>query len=258
MCITTSNKPPTSRSAAVGPAKAASPAPAKPSVTGVQPRPIQQKSRCMSDTDLFARVSHLSMDDFPNNNNDDDDYSLGSCNSSDQDNNDGFDDDSLGSIDAGDVPLDDTSELDLSVASTMTRPKHEKTVSFGNLSELSFPVVAGDPNMEMAYPMALGWDCVSESSFSVDDYEADRSLTRRRTSEECRTMSADERRKILKDSKKAFREHQKQVKKQNNVDRRGGLQRNNSIANGMIGRDKRRNRVQAFLGRFSSKSLVSR
>lgn len=115
---------------------------------------------------------------------------------------------------------------DLPSPSPMTEKK--RTVSFGNLEELSFPVVRGDPNFEMAYPMTLGWDCLDGSTQTIDAYEANRAP--RRTQDEMRTMS-EQRRKIIKDHKKQQKKHR----------------RRESIGNGQIGMDLRRNRMQDFL-----------
>jgi len=209
------------------------------------------RSRCHSETDLFALVDGLDLhssdigDD--DDDDDDDDYSLSSSS------NDSF---TLNSHDLSSKQQhQQQQQVTLSTTSTVATVATKKQVSFGHLEERSFPVVAGHPKcFELANPMMLGWDCVSESSFSIDDYEEHRALHRRQSSEDCRTVSPEERRKILKNSKKAFQEFQKQTnkmkKKQNKT--RPGIVRRNSMANGMIGRDKRRNRVQDFLERFSN------
>lgn len=103
----------------------------------------------------------------------------------------------------------------------------KKTVSFGNLEALTFPVVKGDPNFEMAYPMTLGWDLWHEETHDIEEYEAVRGP--RRNQYELRTMTED-RKQILKASKK-----------------QGKHRRRESIANGQIGKDARRNLVQEFL-----------
>lgn len=167
---------------------------------------------------------------------------------------------------------DNESVVDFGEALRGDHPPIRKNVSFGNLEELTFPVVQGDPNFEMAYPMTLGWDHCAENSFSIDAYEEQRPSQMRRCSDDLRTMS-EERRKMIKDSKKAQRKrgHQRGHRQNrasigngeammgllrmgsnsNSQGKEGksrpGLRRQNSIGNGQISRDKRRNTVQDFI-----------
>jgi hypothetical protein len=125
--------------------------------------------------------------------------------------------------------------------------KKDRNVSFGSLSELSFPVIQGHRSTEISYPMTLGWDLLDQSTQSIDSYEEERE-GQRRPYEELRIESKEERKQILADSKKAH----KQFTKRKQQERRG-LARSNSMANGMMfGRDKRRNRVQEFVGRLKA------
>jgi len=123
-----------------------------------------------------------------------------------------------------------------------TKTNIRKSVSFGTLEELSFPVVEGDPNLDVPFPMTLGWDCIKESSFpSLQAYEKaqrKRRGTRQRTHEELHIEMEDRIQRINK-GEKTLNQHRRKMKV---------LKRNNTMSNGMMfGRDKRRNGVQKFL-----------
>lgn len=90
----------------------------------------------------------------------------------------------------------------------------KKKLSFGHIEELSFSVIKGDPNFELAFPMALGHK-VAETTHCFETYEADRQSLRRK-GDALRTM-AEDRKQIIKTCKKMHK-------------------RRNSIGNGEISR----------------------
>ncbi|CAB9499042.1 expressed unknown protein [Seminavis robusta] len=206
--------------------------------------------KSVSDTNLFA------MADFDENEAVDAFYVPGGDGSDDDSSTE---DDTFGmTVDVDEVDVDDFDDDDCTFDEPPEIPTptgfHKKTVSFGNLEELSFPVVQGDPNFEMAYPMTLGWDAMDGSISTIDDYEKRRKGCRRLSHE--MSTSSEDRRKIIKNSKKLEKEIAKQRAKdgKRNNNGRPGLVRRNSMSNGMMfGRDKRRNRVQTFLTRMTGR-----
>lgn len=127
-----------------------------------------------------------------------------------------------------------TTSTMVSIWADVAKPKLKKNVSFGSLAELSFTVEKqkGENKHEMAYPMTLGV-CVSETSFTVEDYEQERAAHRSRGND--LKVKLDERRLIIKASKKLAEEFNK-AHGRDGFGGGGRHKRRNSIGNGEINR----------------------
>lgn len=112
---------------------------------------------------------------------------------------------------------------------TPTQKPISKTLSWGNLEEFCFAIEKGDPGVyELAYPLQLSNERMSEKKHTIDDYEQHRA-PHRLPSDELHTKNSEERRKIIKASNKALAEFKK-------VHRRQLHRRQYSIGNGQMGR----------------------
>ena len=96
--------------------------------------------------------------------------------------------------------LSTSSLCDSSTEELLSLRRHKKRVSFGHIETRSFEVVRGHPELEMAHPLSLGWECLDESQSSIDDYEENR-LPRVSSEQDLKT-NCQERRKIIKRSTK--------------------------------------------------------
>ncbi|CAB9499271.1 expressed unknown protein [Seminavis robusta] len=83
----------------------------------------------------------------------------------------------------------------------LEKQRQPKRLSFGTIEVRSYEVVRGHPEIEMAHPLSLGWECVQKPKvLSVDDYETTRPP--RVTSANQLRTNVEERSKILKKSQR--------------------------------------------------------